>query len=225
MAFSLEKVVPWGRSFEEYHRMFALSDEDLQRRILGCADGPASFNAEASQRGACVVSVDPIYAFSRREIQRRIDETYEEVIAQTRRNQADFVWKNFRTVDELGQARTASMQRFLDDFDAGLRARRYLAGELPSLPFDDGEFDLAVCSHFLFLYSDQLSEAFHVESTTELCRIAGEVRIFPLVSLDGLPSCHVEPVADAARRGGRKAQVLTVPYEFQRGANQMLRIV
>jgi hypothetical protein len=39
--FTLETVVPWGRSFDEYRRMFALSDDALQGRILGCADGPA----------------------------------------------------------------------------------------------------------------------------------------------------------------------------------------
>jgi hypothetical protein len=47
MAFTLDQVVPWGRSFDEYRRMFALSDDDLGLRILGCADGPASFNGEA----------------------------------------------------------------------------------------------------------------------------------------------------------------------------------
>lgn len=32
--FKLDQVVPWGRSFEEYRRMFALSDADLGGRIL-----------------------------------------------------------------------------------------------------------------------------------------------------------------------------------------------
>jgi hypothetical protein len=59
--FTLEQVVPWGRSFEEYRAMFALSDADLEGRVLGCGDGPASFNAVATQRGANVVSCDPIY--------------------------------------------------------------------------------------------------------------------------------------------------------------------
>jgi hypothetical protein len=45
MTFTLDSVVPWGRSFDEYVAMFALSEEDLGRRVLGCADGPASFNA------------------------------------------------------------------------------------------------------------------------------------------------------------------------------------
>jgi hypothetical protein len=50
--FTLSDVVPWGRSFDEYQRMFVLSEDDLATTILGCADGPASFNAEATRRGA-----------------------------------------------------------------------------------------------------------------------------------------------------------------------------
>jgi hypothetical protein len=37
----LAEVIPWGRSFDEYRRMFALTDGDLAARVLGCGDGPA----------------------------------------------------------------------------------------------------------------------------------------------------------------------------------------
>ena len=86
MAFSLDRVVPWGRSFAEYRQMFALTEEDLKLRILGCADGPASFNAEATTCGIEVVSVDPIYGYSRSEIRSRIDGTYPEMMERTREN-------------------------------------------------------------------------------------------------------------------------------------------
>lgn len=48
MGFALDKVVPWGRSYEEYISMFDLSEADLQLRILGCGDGPAGFNSVLS---------------------------------------------------------------------------------------------------------------------------------------------------------------------------------
>jgi len=38
--------------------MFGLTDTDLEGRILGCADGPASFNAEATRKGIRVISCD-----------------------------------------------------------------------------------------------------------------------------------------------------------------------
>ena len=41
---------------------------------------------------------------------------------------------------------------------------RYPAQALPSLNFDDGWFDLTLCSHLLFLYSDQLPFEFHRDS-------------------------------------------------------------
>jgi hypothetical protein len=49
--FTLDLIVPWGRSFDEYRQMFALTEADLGGRLVGCGDGPASFNAEATRRG------------------------------------------------------------------------------------------------------------------------------------------------------------------------------
>ncbi|HKH12276.1 MAG TPA: hypothetical protein VKA73_14135 [Rubrobacter sp.] len=53
-------MVPWGRSLDEYARMFALTPEDLRGRILDCAAGPASFNAEATAAGHRISSCDPL---------------------------------------------------------------------------------------------------------------------------------------------------------------------
>jgi hypothetical protein len=80
--FTLDQVVPWGRSFEEYRRMFALSEADLQLRILGCADGPASFNAESARRGTRVISIDPLYHLDARTIRERIAATYAQMLEQ-----------------------------------------------------------------------------------------------------------------------------------------------
>src|SRR6185503_13175765 len=109
--FTLDQVVPWGRSFDEYRRMFALTDQDLRRRIIGCGDGPASFNAEASRHGHHVISCDPIYQFEKAQIQDQITATYDQIIAQTRQNEHDFVWGDtIRNVEQLGQLRMATMQ-------------------------------------------------------------------------------------------------------------------
>jgi hypothetical protein len=78
--FTLDRVVPWGRSFDEYRRMFALTDDDLRLRIVGCGDGPASFNAEATRRGARVISCDPIYRYDAEQLRQRIADTYDEIL-------------------------------------------------------------------------------------------------------------------------------------------------
>jgi hypothetical protein len=222
--FTLDQVVPWGRSLGEYQRMFALTEGDLHSSILGCADGPASFNAEATRRGAHVVSCDPLYGFDASQIQDRITATSHEVLDQTQRNADEFVWDTIRSVEELGRVRMAAMQLFMEDYEKGRAERRYIQAELPVLPFPDASVDLALCSHFLFLYAGHLNEAFHLAAIREMCRVATEVRIFPLLALGGRPSPHVEPALAALRNNGHRASIEPVPYEFQRGANQMLRI-
>lgn len=223
--FKLDEVVPWGRSFDDYRQMFALTDADMALRILGCADGPASFNAEATAFDCSVVSCDPLYRSSKEEIRDRIAQTFQTVIDQTRMNAAEFVWTDdLPTVEALGQRRMAAMQRFLDDFDVGKASGRYIDGGLPKLPFADDAFDVVVCSHFLFLYSDQLSEDFHFESIQELCRVSRDVRVFPLLELGSAPSRHVTAVADRLRMDRFNVQIEQVNYEFQRGGNQMMRV-
>src|SRR5215471_10557479 len=113
----LAEVIPWGRSFDEYRRMFALTDGNLAGSILGCGDGPASFNAEATALGHRVVSCDPIYAFSADEIRRRVEASYDTVISQVKQKPEGFVWTQFRDPDHLGECRLAAMRRFLADFE------------------------------------------------------------------------------------------------------------
>src|SRR5262245_1409024 len=210
--FTLDRVVPWGRSFDEYCRMFALSDGDLRLKILGCGDGPASFNSEATRRGGRVISCDPIYRYDAEQLRDRIAATCDEVMEQTRRNAGEFVWAAIRSVEELGEVRLAAMNVFLGDYPAGKAAGRYLDAELPSLPFHDGSFDLALCSHFLFLYTAQLGEAFHHAAIREMCRVALEVRIFPLLALGATPSPIVQQVTERFGAAGFDVSIEKVGY-------------
>jgi hypothetical protein len=224
MAFHYQSVVPWGRSFEEYERMFALTADDLHRKMIGCADGPASFNAHLAQFGRRVVSCDPLYQLSAQQIQERIDVTYENVINQTRQNQAKFIWIDIKSPDELGKVRRAAMQVFLADYEQGKAEGRYVIGELPDLPFERAAFDLALCSHFLFLYSDKLSLTFHQQSIEAMCTVAHEARIFPLLTYNAERSPHVEPLLERLTQAGYRVAIERVRYEFQRGGNEMLRV-
>ena len=223
--FTLDTVVPWGRSYEEYCRMFDLTQDELGRRIVGCGDGPASFNAESRRRGCRVISCDPIYRFEPAEIQQRIDLTFGQIVDQTRQNMDQFLWSGeIDTLDALATVRMRAMRTFLDDYVSADSSGRYVAAALPHLPFSDDAFELALCSHFLFLYSDHLGEAFHYQAMDEMCRVATEVRVFPLLALDGRRSPFVDTCIDHLRTRGRDAQVHLVPYEFQRGGHEMLRI-
>ena len=220
----LEEVVPWGRTLAEYRGMFALDEADLEKRILGCGDGPASFNAEMTELGNNVISADPVYAFSAENIRTRVNATYTPIISQLKEQASRFVWQEFASPDELGAVRLATMGRFLADFEAGLAAGRYVAEELPELSFSKNQFDIALVSHLLFLYTEQLTLAFHIASVRELLRVSAEVRIFPLLDLNGVASPYVAAVQADCVRQGYVTQIETVDYEFQRGGNQMLRV-
>ena len=118
----------------------------------------------------------------------------------------------------------AALRGFLADYDAGRLAGRYVDAALPVLPFADDAFDLALSSHFLFLYSGQFDLDFHVAALREMLRVAAEVRVFPLLQLGGAPSPHVTGVQVTLAATGVRVTVEPVPYEFQRGGNRMLRV-
>jgi hypothetical protein len=223
MAVHLEHIVPWGRSRKEYELMFRLNAAELSQGVLDCGGGPASFTAEVFGCRYRAVAVDPIYLYSGAEIRARFEAAAESMLAQVRATPADWVWSNHRDPEDLLVNRRAALERFLADYDQGLRERRYLEAELPTLPFDSASFGLAVCSHLLFLYSDLLSLEFHVESMRELCRVAGEVRVFPLLTNSGKPSPHLAGVRSALQANGWASEVVAVDYELQRGGNQMLK--
>jgi len=224
MSFTLSEVVPWGRSYDEYILMFSLATADLKENILGCGDGPACFNSILSSKGGSVVSVDPAYSFTTEEIRKRIKETYKEVLDQTRKNKDEFIWENISSVEELGRIRMAAMESFLKDFENGKAEGRYIVGSLPELPFNNKEFVIALCSHFLFLYSEQLSEKFHLTSIRELCRVAQEVRIFPILELGAKKSRHVKPIIERLEKENYHIEIKQVPYQFQKGGNEMIII-
>jgi SAM-dependent methyltransferase len=214
--------VKWGRNYDGYIRMFDLSENDLKLRILGCGDGPASINCECNERGGNVISIDPIYSMSKEEIKIRINETYNEVISQTEKNKDKFKWDNIDSVDKLGRIRMNAMQLFLKSYKKGRNRRKYIPASLPNLPFEDNEFDISLSSHFLFLYTDNLSYNFHVDAITEMLRISKEARIFPLLDVNAKKSPYVQKILSDFKE--MEIVIKQVNYEFQIGGNELLII-
>jgi len=78
-----------------------------------------------------------------------------------------------------------------------------VAGELPSLPFPDGSFDLTLVSYFLFAYQERLTYEFHRDSILELMRVTrSEACIYPTITFEAQPSQYI-PLA--ALRSGAPA--------------------
>ncbi len=224
MAMKLSEIVPFGRSLDEYKSIFSLSSDDLKKNILGVGDGPASVNAEMSSVGNHVISIDPIYQFKAKEIEERFYGIVDDIIDQVEASTGDWIWSYHRSAQGLKEERISVLEDFIVDYDVGKECGRYRVGELPKLAFEDKDFDLALCSHFLFLYSEHLTYEFHLSSILEMLRVAHEVRIFPLLTLMGVQSPYVRPLMQSLKAEGYLVSIEKVVYELQRGGNEMLRI-
>lgn len=220
--FNLDGVVPWGRRFDEYEAFFALGDMAKGTRIIDVGGGPASFAGEAASRGLAVTAVDPIYEASPQVIRDQFEVTVKAMRAGMTAASYRFNWKFYGSEERVHQRRRAALDLFLED--RVQNSARYVTGALPHLPFSDVQFDLALSSHLLFLYGDDLDGAFHIAAMRELLRVAREVRVFPLINLDGRPSSHLPGVMRALETEGFNAILQDVDFEFQIGATKMLRV-
>jgi hypothetical protein len=222
MAMQLESVVPFGRSLDEYIKMFNLTATDLQKNMLGVGDGPASFNAEGTKLGYNITSIDPLYEFTAEQIKSRFDAVVDNVIQQVRNTPDDWVWSYHKSPDDLRTNRERAIHLFCEDYPQGKLEGRYQLRELPVLHYPDQHYDLGLCSHFLFLYSDHYDKEFHINSICEMLRVCREIRIFPLLTLMLKPSPHLNAVMESLEQRGYTCQIEPVAYELQRGGNQML---
>lgn len=223
MAFKLSSVVPWGRNMEEYILMFRLNESDLSKKIAGFGDGPACFNCEMTQRNGSVISFDPVYQFSKDDLEKRIEEVRVIVIQQMSENMGNYVWTNIRNLDELETTRMSAMSKFLSDYEKGKAEGRYVVHELPDkLPYEDNYFDIGLSSHFLLMYTS-LGLDFHIASMTEMLRVCKEIRVFPIVDLDSKKTGLTEEVINHFKRD-YKVEIVKTEYEFQKGENKLLII-
>ncbi|WP_229684322.1 class I SAM-dependent methyltransferase [Nocardia camponoti] len=211
-----------ARSLSEYRAMFALSPRDLAGRdILDCPGGAASFTAEANRVGARAVAVDPIYATSPNVLAEQALVETERAVAWAHHHAERYRWDFYGTLDAQARVRRAAATRFAAD--VRVAPERYYFGALPSLPFADNSFDLALSSHLLFSYADRLDATFHVKALLELSRVARQVRAYPLLDYLGNP---LDELVDRVRKelstNGITTSLVRVDYEFHHGAHTML---
>lgn len=219
----LAGVTPWGRRAYEYLAFFGLRADQLPGTVLDCGAGPSSFTAEMTRAGVNVRAVDPGYRLSIPAMRRMLADAEHQIGEALATEQDRFVWDFYDDIDGLLAARRQAAELFFRDYPQGRLTGRYICGELPSLPFATSRFDLAFCSHLLFLYSRELDLEFHLSALSELTRVAAEVRVFPMISLDGTPSPHVEACRQFLERRNVRVAIEAVPFEFQRGADRVFR--
>jgi len=219
----LDRFVLLGRTFDEYRRYFLLEPDDLRgKRVLDVAGGVSSFCAEANNLGINVTSFDPIYFLSPEKIMERSEPDLESVYKAIG-SVPTYRWDYYKNPDYMRELRNRACTIFLSDYKA--HPQRYVAGELPRLPFADREFDLILVSYFLFAYQDRLDYEFHRDSILETMRVArDEARVYPTVTFEAQPSEYVPMLcSDPALRRFAFTEIKT-DFEFLVNSNFYLKV-
>jgi hypothetical protein len=222
----LDRIVFLGRTLKEYVSMFSLRDEDLRSgRVLNCPSGPSSFGAEAAKEGVEVTSCDVLYHMDAPALARMGREDIEHVFERFDSVSERYVWSYYRNQQEVISLRERALGLFHEDYEQGKADGRYVEAKLPELPFPDGHFALTLSSHFLFMYGEWLPMDFHLAALREMLRVTqGEVRVFPLLGLDGKPYDYLSYILMQLAADGVTVTIRKVPFEFLKGGNVMLTL-
>lgn len=206
-----------SRSAREYRAMFDLDDLATDA-VLDCCAGGAGFTAEL---GGTATALDPVYALGRVKLSELIEDGSRGAYALSEEHAEHFDWSWYGDPARQAALRVDAAQRFLADLAD--RPGHYVAGDLHHLPFADNSFDLALCSHLLFTWSDVFDADWHRRAIAELVRVGREVRIFPtVVQKTGAPVPFLPMLrADFAARGV-SSRLVKVPFMFQVGVDEML---
>ncbi|WP_232509545.1 class I SAM-dependent methyltransferase [Parageobacillus thermoglucosidasius] len=204
--------------------MFSLSVEELKgKKILDCPAGACSFAALGNKLGLDVTACDIAYYHSVEDLELKGLQDIEHAMEQMEKAANNYIWDYFKDVEDLKKHRLSALKACVNDIRES--NGRYIPAALPSLPFKDEEFDVILSAHFLFMYADRLDDSFHIATLNELLRVSKkEIRIFPLVDLEGKRYGHLDRLVNYLTENGCTVEEVKVSYEFQKNANSMLKI-
>jgi len=240
--FHFGRVAFFGRAIEEYVSMFnlnvpALLNANPPVAILDCPAGPAAFARQGADIGLRIIACDPMFAEEDAEKLRWVVDTDAQSVAKKTVANRQLFHPELTPV----RVRRRAMEIFLGDYSSGRSAGRYVAGQLPYLPFEDKTFDLVLSANFLFIYSNIESGgmmenspfdlAFHRKALAELIRVSrDEVRIYPLRG-PRTPAGHnlekhdyLEPLMQELAAAGHRVELQSVEQRDILGAESMLVI-
>ena len=205
--------------------MFSLGESDRGKIVADVGAGASSFSAEwYSGRWGRAVAIDPSYTFAAKQLERRVLDGVAVASNNVKVSPQDYRWDSiFSSAADHWRERIGAAERFLADVRHG---KSYLAASMERLPLGPESVDLAICSHLLFTYAGTLSLESHIRAISEMIRVTrSEVRIFPVVGFESDASPILEGIRQWCQAEAKvSAEVVTVGYEFLRGANSMLRI-
>jgi hypothetical protein len=220
----LDKVVLLGRTFEEYVRYFALDPVALRgKSVLDVASGVSSFCAEANEQGIQTTAFDLIYELLTEQIQARCEPDLDHVLSSIG-GLKTYRWEFYKSPERLRLFRERAYKTFLADYRMH-RGTRYVAGQLPRLPFRDGQFDVTLVSYLMFVYEDHFDYEFHKQSVQEIMRVTnGEARLYPLVSFEAKRCAYLDQLKTDPDLQHLRFEEVATDFEFLATSNSFLRV-
>jgi hypothetical protein len=217
-----EAIPSWIHGLEEYEQMFDLKPDDYTKSILDFPGSISSFNADVSLKAQRVVSGDAIYGMSFEEVENYAHRLMK-LNCEHLTEHADQVLKLGKSaLEPIFAMWKDNYSRFLDDYVAGKMQSRYQQVLMPELPYETHEFQLALCSDYVFNRHAQ-NDCKPEQVVSELCRVAEEVRIFPLLTEEGDISEWLGPLMLDLQNRNHGIEIRQVSFENVKGGNAMLR--
>ena len=218
----LERVVFYGRSLAEYELFFNLDLPGLKgKSVLDCPSGAASFAAEAAQLGINVTAIDPMFENPVEKLRGIGAADIDHVMDEVEKVQHAYLSRYYQSMEQMRAARLRTLDLFCADFVR--RRTSYVPALLPNLPFADGQFDLVLSGHFLFIYDNRLDYPFHLAATQELVRVSSnEVRLFPPAGMNRKPYPQLDQLRRDLEKDGITSELIRSNFEFVQGWNQIL---
>lgn len=213
----------WGRTLEEYKKMFSLDDILPLTKILSIADGPSTFNLQLRKLGIQIISVDPIYNLSVDDLKEAFKKSYLFNKQFFLEYPEKFNLNGIAEIEKLLAKRHSTFDSFIQDY--GENKSNYKFGELPILEFASNSFDLCCCSNFLFLFDHLFDLTFHINSITELLRTSSEVRIFPLYNNIGQESKYLNSVTQFLTDNNYSWTIESNDYHIYKDGNRFLKVL
>lgn len=220
----MRRAVLWGHHTKEYKEMFDLSDTELSLPLLEYGCGPSAFNSTIHDNNPSVVSMDPLFALSKRELFEKATAMFDERARVLRSTPLLLDVAAYGGLEAFIEYRRQGMALFFKDYDDGVIAKRYRADAIEALPFPDFSFNLALSSHYFFADGEGLSVEKALTMIKALARVAKEVRIFPLLNRPSVTSEQLGPVLLGLQQENYGVEVREVACSLYPAGNAMLRI-
>ncbi|MCU7823450.1 hypothetical protein [Kitasatospora sp. DSM 101779] len=204
-----------SRPLDEYCTSFGLSRAGLRGLpgpLLDCPGGAAGLAAEARALGCRVVAADPLYAAPPAVLAGLALAGRDAMAARMRSTPQRYPSARHLRHDKY--LRSWDRARELFAADRAAHPERYVAAELPRLPFADGTFALTLSSYLLFAYPERFGPDEQLAALLELVRVtdpAGEVRVHPLHDGDGRRCPHLDGLRAALGRHGVASEITVRP--------------